>query len=369
MKKAKFRRLRTLWSLTVASLKMYVRNTTGLFFSLFIPVILVTIFGLFSSSSGPSLKLNVNDQANNATSQALVNAIKHVDSFHVTTISEASAKTKLGQNSLDLEVVIPPEFGTHNAKGLVPAKITAEFNKSNPGNGQTAGLILSQIVSGFDSKATKISPVLSVETIGVKTNNLTYIDFLLPGIIGLSIMQLGIFSVAFAFISYKTTGALRRIQATPTHPLYFITAQAITRLLMGIAQVVLLLGLGVALFKFQLLGSLALFMFISILGELVFLAFGFAVAGYAKNENQAAPLSQLITFPMIFLSGTFFPRDAFPSWLRSITDYFPLTYLADALRKVSNDGATLFQVGGDVIGLIVWGIIMFAITVKVFRWE
>jgi ABC-2 type transport system permease protein len=76
-----------------------------------------------------------------------------------------------------------------------------------------------------------------------------------------------------------------------------------------------------------------------------------------------------VSFPMMFLSGTFFPRDGFPGWLAQITDYFPLTYLADALRRITNEGATLVQLSGDLLGLTVWGIVMFAVAVKVFSWE
>jgi ABC-2 type transport system permease protein len=185
----------------------------------------------------------------------------------------------------------------------------------------------------------------------------------------MTIMQLGIFSVAFAFVSMKTTGMLRRIQATPTHPVNFVIAQAITRLIIGVLDVALLVGLGVVFFGFHLLGSLVLFMFFAILGTLVFLAFGFAVAGFAKDENAAAPIANIVSFPMLLLSGVFFPSTGFPTWLRAITDRLPLTYLVDALRSIANQGTPITQLGGDVLGLTIWGIVMFFVAVKVFSWE
>jgi len=100
----------------------------------------------------------------------------------------------------------------------------------------------------------------------------------------------------------------------------------------------------------------------------VFQAFGFAIAGWAKDENQAQPVAQLIQFPMMFLSGTFFPpRTHSPHLLYLITGFLPLTYLADALRHVANDNATLWAVRGDVLGLIVWGVIAGLIAVRVFQ--
>jgi ABC-2 type transport system permease protein len=364
------RNLRSIWSLTVASFKMYVRNRTGLFFTLFIPIVLVAVFGFLSGSNGNgSIKLNINDQAHTATSQAFIKAVKNIKAFAVTQDDANTAKDKLGKGKIDLEVIIPGNFGKAGPQGIEKSTIIAQYNQGRPSNGQTAGLILGQLASGFNNQVTKAPQVLAVQTQGVKTNNLNTIDFLLPGIIAMSIMQLGIFSVAFAFVSYKTTGALRRIQATPTHPLNFIIGQAATRLVIAVLQVVILAILGIKFFNFHLIGSPVAFVAVAVLGSLVFLAFGFAIAGYAKDENQAAPFAQLIQFPMLFLSGVFFSRDAFPGWLKTVTDYFPLTYLADAMRRIANEGAHLTQIGGDLLGLTIWGIVVFFIAVRVFRWE
>jgi ABC-2 type transport system permease protein len=195
------------------------------------------------------------------------------------------------------------------------------------------------------------------------------IDFLIPGIIAMSIMQLGIFSVAFGFVSFKTTGALRRLQATPTRPLLFIIAQSTARVLIGVIQVLILISLGTIFFHIHMVGNLAEFLVASTLGVIVFLAFGFCVAGWAKDENQAAPIANLITFPMLFLSGIFFPRDGFPAWLKTVTDFFPLTYLSDGLRRIANEGASLGAIRGDLLGMTIWGVIVFFVAVLVFRWE
>lgn len=363
-------RLRAFWALTSASFKMYVRNRTGLFFTLFIPVVLLIVFGFLSKSSGAgSIAVNINDNANTQLSEAFTQSIKGITAFKVTTDSEVTAADRLGKGKLDLEVIIPSNFGKVGPNGLEKSEIVANYNQAKPGNGQTAGLILGQVVGGLNSKANNAAVILSVITVGVATNNLGYIDFILPGIIALSIMQLGIFSVAFAFVSYKTTGALRRIQATPTHPINFIAAQGVTRLIIAFIQVLLLVGLGIAFFDFHMIGDFSTFLFIALLGSIVFLGFGFAVAGYAKDENQAAPIAQIIQLPMLFLSGIFFPRDAFPTWLKTITDYFPLTYLSDGLRKVANEGAHLANLGPEILGLTIWGIIIFTLAVRVFRWE
>ena len=98
-------------------------------------------------------------------------------------------------------------------------------------------------------------------------------------------------------------------------------------------------------------------------------AMGFGIAGWAKNEDQAAPVANLVSFPMMFLSGTFFPREAMPDFLQTITAYLPLSYLNVALRAVINDGAGLDVIGTDIIGLAIWAVISFVIATRLFKWE
>jgi ABC-2 type transport system permease protein len=149
----------------------------------------------------------------------------------------------------------------------------------------------------------------------------------------------------------------------------FLIAQSITRYIASIAQLVLLAAIGVKFFDLHLNGSLfGIWLFVT-LGVVVFLAMGFMVAGAAKDENQAAPLAQLLQLPQLFLSGIFFPRDSFPDWLKHITDFFPLTYLSDALRQLFNDHVGIAALSHDLLGLTVWGVIAFLVAVRVFKWE
>ena len=117
------------------------------------------------------------------------------------------------------------------------------------------------------------------------------------------------------------------------------------------------------------MGSIALLLAVATLGSMIFLALGFGIAGWAKNEDQAAPVANLVSLPMTFLSGVFFSRDAMPDLLRTITDYLPLTYINDALRRITNDGVGIAQIGGDLLGMGAWAAIAFAIAVLLFRWE
>lgn len=356
--------------LTVASMKMYFRNRTALFFSLFFPIVFIVVFGFIFKNNSTSFKIDVTNQSNTQLATSFEKALKNVPAFKIKDTSLSTASTDLDQGNADLTVIVPSDFGAVQDGHIQSSKIMAHFNADKPGNGQAAAQIVQQLASGFNDSITKAPTIVSVDSTGVQTKNLSYIDFLLPGMIGLSVMQIGIFSVAFAFVSYKTTGMLRRLQATPIHPSSFLAAQGFTRLIVAVVQTAILAGIGVALFSFHLDPKDYLpFIILSLLGSAVFQMIGFGIAGWAKDENQAQPVAQLIQFPMMFLSGTFFPRDSFPHILNVITGFLPLTYLADALRQVANNDASLWAVRGDLLGLIVWGLVCFLIAVRLFTWE
>lgn len=364
------RQLKLIRSLTAASMKMYFRNTTGVFFTLFIPLVLISVFGLLGNSNGDgSIKINVTDYANNQLSHSYIDAVKEIKVFKVTQGDESSGRDELGKGKIDLMVVVPQGFGETVGQSIRPSQIQTFYNQGRPGSGQSASLILGQVVTQFNNKFTNTPVVIGLKSEGVQTNNLGYIDFILPGIMSMTIMQLGIFTVAFAFISMKSSGALRRIQAAPINPGNFLAAQSITRYLVGLTQIALLTTIGVWLFHLHLLGSIFNLFVVVTLGIVVFLAMGFGIAGLAKDENQAAPLANVLQLPQLFLAGIFFPRDDFPHWLKVITDFLPLTFLADGMRRIFNEGASLWSIHGDLLGLLVWAVIAFVVANRVFSWE
>lgn len=316
------------------------------------------------------MKLDITSYAHTELAERFLESVKKVPAFKIKELSEGEASGNLGKGNTDLQVIIPSNFGARDERGaLLPARVTTKFNEAKPQNAQTANLVLSQIIASLNAEATATPQILTVESKGVKTNNLGYFDFILPGLLAMTIMQAGIFGVAFAFVSLKASGALRRLHATPTHPVTFVFAQAVTRLVVTVATIAILIGFGIAFFNFHMIGSYAEFSVIVLLGILVFLGFGFIIAGYAKDENQVAPLANIIQLPMLFLSGIFFARDLLPTWLYKVTNFFPLTYVSDGMRHIASEGLHLTQIGTDVAGLVVWVVIVFALAVWAFRWE
>jgi ABC-2 type transport system permease protein len=361
-------RFEIFWHLFVAAAKTFYRDRTAVFFSFFLPLVIMLIFGVLNFGAGADLNVGVVDEADTASSGGVIGAFEQVPILEVIPGELDAQLAELAEGDRALVVVFPEgwELVPPGSPGYQP--LTAYTNEATAQEGQTALLVVNAVVAQAIVTAGGGSPEPLVVVEEVEGRDLGYIDFLVPGILGLTIMQLGLFSVAFGFVQLKTTGTLRRLFATPTSPGYFLGAQVSSRLVIAIIQVLILLAVGVW-FGAQLVGSIVVVLALAVIGSIVFLAMGFGVAGWAKNENQAAPVANLISLPMMFLSGSFFPREAMPEFLQTVTRFLPLTYLNDALRAVINDGAGLDVIGTDVIGLAVWAVISFVIATRLFTWE
>jgi ABC-2 type transport system permease protein len=361
--------IRSFLALTKASLKMYYRNKGAIIFTLLIPVALLSIFGFLSKGGGNTIKVSLTNRATREVATQFVERLKMVKAFNIMEMTEEQAAIELGKGNIDLQVIVPENFGAMENGKPIHSSIQTRFNNAKPQTGQIGNLAIVEMVSNLDRNLTNTPSVLDVKSEGVTTNNLSYFDFILPGILSMTIMQLGIFGVAFSFVAMKASGALRRIQATPVHPVYFVLAQATVRLFVTLATAILLIAFGTYFFNFHMMGDYLIFAVVCVIGILIFLGIGFAIAGWARDETQVAPVANLIQLPMLLLSGIFFSRDGFPSWLKTITDYFPLTYVSHALRKIANEGVSLVEVPVDLMGMGVWLILVYALAVRVFRWE
>jgi ABC-2 type transport system permease protein len=350
--------------LTVASMKMFIRQREAILWTLLFPLLVVVLFGFVKFNGVGSIDLGVVNEAGAAGSD-LLSRIRTVRTFEVSDGTRESEMAELGKGERDLVLIIPAGYAPATATDL-----TAFGDlEAKPQVTQLGGLVLQRVL---DEAAFAGAPGVrrtTLSTIPFKSRNLTYIDFLLPGILSMSIMQMGIFGVAFGFVSLKKRGILRRLWVTPIRPNDFIIAQVAMRLLVLLLQMTIMVGVGVLFLNLHFIGNLAVIYLLGILGAVVFLGFGFALAGISKSEDQVAPLANIITLPMLALSGIFFSRTNLPGFVRAVTGVFPLTYLADGLRSVAIDGATVTQVVPQILGLVVWGVVSCAFAVRLFRWE
>ena len=198
------------------------------------------------------------------------------------------------------------------------------------------------------------------------------IDFILPGQLGFSLLSSGVFGVAFMFFNLRNTMVLKRFFATPISRTFIILGEALARVIFQMITAIVIILVGHFLFGFTLINgiqTLLEMLVLSFIGLLVFMGFGFIVSGVATSDSSIPPFANLITLPQFLLGGTFFSIAVFPTWLQPISKALPLTHLNTAMRAVAFEGQSLWQVRGEVGILLLWGLVAYAVAVKVFKWE
>ena len=224
----------------------------------------------------------------------------------------------------------------------------------------------------MEVKKRVIDPPVKLQEQKIEGRQARYIDFALPGQIGFSLLSTAIFGTVFGLIYLKKAGVLKRMFATPTKALTILLAQGLSRLVVALMQTMLILVIGVLVFKFYLphgFITLLELILLSTIGLIAFLGFGYFFAGLANDENSAGPLVNLVTLPQFLLSGTFFSTDSLPTWLQPIANNLPLSYFNMAVRKITTEGGSLSETTPYIIGLLIWGAVMYILAARTFKWE
>jgi ABC-2 type transport system permease protein len=338
-------------ALLVASLKMFYRNKHSIFWTLLLPVIILGVFALLNLGGGVTAQLGVVDRVHTTASQQLIARVQQSTLLSVHTGgSVADERSALGSGDRDGLLVIDEQG---------PA---LTLNTARTREADIARLVVTDAVQPPSGSAVAVSTVNNGRNQG-------YTDFLIPGIIALSVMQTGLFTVLYTFVHLRQRGILRRLKATPLRAADFLAAQVGTRLILAAAQTLILVLIALLVFRVHIYGNVGWILLLAVVGAAVFLALGFAISGSTGSVESAAPIANLIGLPMIVLSGVFFSRGGMPGWLHGITDLLPLTYLVDGLRHLSYDGWGLLDVRTDLLGLGVWLLVSGALAVRLFRWE
>jgi ABC-2 type transport system permease protein len=363
--------MRQVLGYTALLLRAYARDRTALFFGFLFPLLFMVLFGVLNFGGSVRVDLAVVDEARNEQSASFITTLQRIETLRVTIGERTAELEKLRTGDRDLVLVIPGDFriapvGPAVVLGTAPT-LTVYRNSARPEEAAVGTAILNSVINELSFAVTRTAPVVALRREEITGPDLKYVDFLTPGIVGMTIMQLGISSVAFAFVADRQRGVIRRIMATPIPRRSYMAAHVLQRLILAVVQVLILLAVAVFAFKVTVVGGLGSLLLVAVLGAVVFLNLGFAVTGLLATENQAAVATQIVTLPQMFLSGVFFSRDAVPAFLKPIADYLPLTFLNDALRAIATTGATLADVGGDILGLVVWAVVSFVLAYRLFR--
>jgi ABC-2 type transport system permease protein len=195
-----------------------------------------------------------------------------------------------------------------------------------------------------------------------------YIDFLIPGLLGMNLMNAAMWGIGFALVDMRQRKLLKRFVATPMRRSDFLLALLSSRLVLMIIEVALLLGFGVVAFQMRILGSLWTILLIGAIGAISFGGLGLLTASRAQKIESASGLMNLVMMPMWILSGVFFSNERFPAIVQPFIKALPLTALNDALRATILEGSSLVSQTGRIAVLLVWGGLSFALALRWFRW-
>jgi ABC-2 type transport system permease protein len=359
----KYSQIRATLAIAKASLKATFRNPSSVFFGIVFPLIFILIFG-FIGSDGVTIEVGLKNNINKENPIYL--ALAENESIEFIEKSEEEIYDELEKGTIDAIFDIDV-----TEQGIFKLKIETSSAASQ------GGAIFTSIVGSISDKinisSTGITQLpFELEVTEIEGQKFSTIDFILPCQLGFALLSTGVFSTSFVFISLRDTLVLKRFFATPVSKTGIIIGEALSRLVFAIMQALIIIGVGYFFLDFTLINgfmTLLTMLVMSGLALIVFLGFGFVVSNIAKDENAVPPLANLITMPQLLLAGTFFPIEVFPAWLQPISKILPLTYLNDAMRAIAFEGASLFDVRTELLVLLIWGVIIYTLAIRYFKWE
>ncbi|MCI4349982.1 MAG: ABC transporter permease [Thermoplasmata archaeon] len=349
----------------------YLRNPAALFFTLIFPIILITMFGfIFSNTGASSIKVpTVNlDHSSNESVQFLA-ALNHTGVVSIQVVSLAPGtnfSTWLGQNGNTVGLVIPAGFAQSYAAHR-PVNVTAYVDPQDPTSSGFLQGALNGVANAYNLRAAGGQPVVGVQSSTVGSAVFKYIDYLVPGLIGFAILTSPMFSIAELVSSYRKDGLFRQLSLTPLTRAEWLVAKIIWYTFLSVISAVIMVTVGALLFHSTVRLSLGVIPFL-IFGPFLFVSLGILAGSAAPTPESAAVVANIVTFPMMFLSGTFFPVSTFPPGLALIAHIFPLYYIIDGMNQVMLFGNATRALG-DIGIVLVLGAILFVAGVYTFRWR
>jgi ABC-2 type transport system permease protein len=367
------RKLYTVFVFARLNTRRYFRDRTAIFFTVLFPLIFLFVFGgIFGNNSGVTFRVALLSQSHTSFSQDFVRQVNDgkiikIDS-EVTSLDQA--KEKMSRGEIDATIMLPADFGeVKTGKAYPSGQAQVLYSQNSAQAGQTLTSVLGSEFEQINNKLIKTDTPFSVTSQQTNDKSLSSFDYTFSGLLGFSLLGLCIFGPANFFPELKKQGILRRFHTTPLRVWQYFLSTMMSQVVVGLFTLAIMLIVAMSIFHLQLAGNVLELALFVIFGIMILLGIGLSLGGWAKNERQAAPLSNLITFPMMFLSGTFFPRYLMPEWLQGITAYLPLTPIIDGIRLIATEGKHIIDLLPQLGLMSLWMIVIYLIAFRVFRWE
>jgi ABC-2 type transport system permease protein len=372
------------------------RNRFGLVLLIVMPLFMLALVGFIYPTSGSSASnlpvavVDLDAGYHNSTvgSQTFIAVLDEINSKTgmMKLSSEASVsdvKTSIQSGNLEGAIIIPSNFSASLLTGKQGTLIIMT-DQSNPQISATMETLLSGVFSEMGTSLAQqnvqaLSPAVNesdslavvqpykVQTQGVVPGTSNYFDFLAPGIMAMVVMMSVMTGLPGAISQEKEIGTMDGMMVAPINRLTIILGKTLSQTVRGMLQGAIILVLAVLLFGVTIHGSILLVFGLLLLGVFSFVGLGIVLTSFAKDQQTATMLMTTLMFPMMFLSGVFFPIQQMPWYMQDISKVLPLTYASDALRKVMVLGAGIPDITTDLVVLIAFGAVLTAIAVPVFR--
>lgn len=367
-------RLDPLVELTLARIREFVREPEAIFWVLIFPLLLTFALGIAFRNTGPAkIRVAIESDNHNAGAQMsrLADALARSGEIEVVSLSKDDAARALRSGKVAL-VVRPFDAGAETEKVLdAKEQVTLahtpfkyRYDPSRP-ESHTARLLVDDVLQ----RALGRRDVTSAGEERVSEPGARYIDFLIPGLLGMNIMGSGLMGVGFAIVTARMRKLLKLLAATPMRRSHYLLSFVFARLIFLFLEVGAVIIFARLVFSYTVHGSLTAMVSLLITGAFAFSGIGLLVASRATTLEGASGLLNLVMMPMWLLSGTFFSSERFPAFLQPFIKVLPLTALNDALRAVMNEGTTLADNLTPLCVLLAWAVLSFIIALKVFRWQ
>ena len=347
---------------------IFLRDRQSIFFSLFFPVIFMTIFGFVNNDQQEPLDIGVVKESDSLVAADFVQQLKDNPVFNVTEGTEDLLRSELKKGNQTMVLVIPKIFNTTDLdqqsaelRMLVDAAQLAQLGLILP--------ILEQTLIEIEREFRETEPMFSLIIEDVQARSQSYLDFLLPGLMALTLMQLSIAGSGYNIIEFRRKGILKRLFVTPIQPKDFITAIVLARTAIVLIQLVILMTFAVLVLGVQIIGSFAAFFFVVILGTFIFLNLGFCLGSIAKTQQAAMMIGNIVIFPQIFLSGVFYPIESMAEFMQPVASALPLSFVANGMRDIANEGLSLLAIMPSLIGIAVWLVVSYLLATRLFVWK
>lgn len=351
--------MRAFMALSIAMAKGFIRDKMTVFFAVLFPLMFLVLFGGLLTDQGAS-KIDV----------VQVGEVAMLDEMPAEA-KQALAETLEIERSDDLKAVLDDV-----RKGDVDAAVTADsatlvvhYSEADQVKAATVQGVFRGLVQSANVAATGSEPAFDLAVQRVEDDSLSTIQFVTPGLLGWAVAMSATFGAAANLVLWRRNGLLRRLRLAPIPPSSIVLARVMVSLAIAFGQALIFLGLGMVAFGLQLTGSWPMIVPLLAAGTLAFLSIGLLAGAIAKTEEGAIGMANFIVLPMAFLSGSFFPLDAAPTWLQGISKILPLYHLNQGMLDTMVRGEGPASALMPIAILLAFAAVLAGIAAKLFRWD